>query len=161
MPFKSRAKRREYERTYWRKNSARRRDHRYYQDKARHANRRAALYGAQGRITTADIRRLLAGSPACTYCGSNNGPFRMGIDHVVPLDKHGENHVSNIVPCCHSCNASKWRTEKPWRWARAFDACTKCGNNDSKHVSKGLCERCYNAKRYAIRRTKKILKELA
>jgi hypothetical protein len=46
----------------------------------------------------------------CWYCGvefdySTTGHFT--IDHIIPLDKNGNNEIENLVPCCKSCNAIK------------------------------------------------------
>ena len=40
----------------------------------------------------------------CAYCGAKT---KVGIDHVVPLSRHGEHNISNIVPCCVDCNTKK------------------------------------------------------
>ena len=29
------------------------------------------------------------------------------VDHVVPLSKHGENKISNLVPACYRCNHNR------------------------------------------------------
>lgn len=29
-------------------------------------------------------------------------------------------------------------------WARAFDHCIKCGTNDTPHIARGLCSKCYD-----------------
>ena len=39
----------------------------------------------------------------CVYCA---GPFDT-IDHVIPLNRGGDNMKSNLVPACRSCNSSK------------------------------------------------------
>ena len=51
----------------------------------------------------------------CFYC--DRGPIDVGapgtrgnifhIDHIVPKDAGGPDHLSNYVPACHSCNSSK------------------------------------------------------
>lgn len=35
----------------------------------------------------------------------------------------------------------------PDRWARLYGCCIECGETTSKHVSRGLCSRCYQRKR--------------
>lgn len=47
-------------------------------------------------------------SDPCSYCGNENGGI---IDHIVPLEKSGSNHWSNLTSACVSCNSSK--TNKP------------------------------------------------
>lgn len=42
---------------------------------------------------------------SCAYCGSDNVTLTM--DHFIPISSGGEFTVSNIVPCCYSCNSSK------------------------------------------------------
>lgn len=41
---------------------------------------------------------------SCAYCGSSEP---LTIDHFVPISKGGELTVSNVIPCCCSCNSSK------------------------------------------------------
>lgn len=41
----------------------------------------------------------------CAYCGRQ--PKRIGLDHVVPLSRGGNNTLSNVVPVCRSCNSHK------------------------------------------------------
>lgn len=56
----------------------------------------------------------------CFYCDTElvkSGPIDVGapgargnifhIDHIVPKDAGGPDHLSNYVPACHSCNSSK------------------------------------------------------
>lgn len=45
-------------------------------------------------------------SYTCVYCRGFFGD-KITMDHVVPLSKGGNHTQSNIVPACHSCNASK------------------------------------------------------
>jgi very-short-patch-repair endonuclease len=30
------------------------------------------------------------------------------------------------------------------KWSREYDFCIQCGKNDRKHISNGICKRCYN-----------------
>lgn len=40
----------------------------------------------------------------CAYCGRKT---RLTKDHIIPLTLDGTNDISNIVPSCRACNASK------------------------------------------------------
>lgn len=40
----------------------------------------------------------------CTYCGSTDG---LEQDHIKPIYQGGQDTLSNIVPACQGCNASK------------------------------------------------------
>ncbi|MDX2539811.1 HNH endonuclease domain-containing protein [Streptomyces scabiei] len=42
-------------------------------------------------------------SPRCAYCA---GPA-IGVDHVWPRSRGGDDHPNNLVPACRSCNSSK------------------------------------------------------
>lgn len=43
----------------------------------------------------------------CVYCGTKLTMRTLTQDHVIPLSRGGTNWPSNLVPACHSCNASK------------------------------------------------------
>lgn len=43
----------------------------------------------------------------CWYCGIHITPKTMTIDHVIPQSKERNNSISNLVPCCQSCNSKK------------------------------------------------------
>jgi 5-methylcytosine-specific restriction endonuclease McrA len=136
MPYADPDERRAYYRE-WKKGAKKRRSNSYY-DSAKHANQRAELYGVVGRITTADARAVLNGA-TCHYCGS---VYLLGLDHVVPMAKGGPNIRANLVPACRACNSSKYRGNQPHRWAREYDACTRCKRTASKHHGHGLCNAC-------------------
>jgi hypothetical protein len=42
------------------------------------------------------------------------------VDHVVPLEQGGANDISNLVPACRSCNASK-RDRTPEQWRKSLE----------------------------------------
>lgn len=45
----------------------------------------------------------------------------MELEHVVPISSGGAHDISNIVPACHDCNASKRaRPMEEWYRAQAF-----------------------------------------
>lgn len=65
------------------------------------ADRRAA------EIETHTLEQWLAKRDAigcCIYCGSP-GPLEK--DHATPVTRGGSNGITNVVPACTSCNASK------------------------------------------------------
>lgn len=43
----------------------------------------------------------------CAYCGDNLCEEDFHIDHVFPKSLGGSNDLGNLMPSCHSCNASK------------------------------------------------------
>lgn len=48
----------------------------------------------------------------CAYCATDL-PKKWHLDHLVPFDQGGSNHISNRVPACPTCNEHEKR-EKPW-----------------------------------------------
>lgn len=53
-------------------------------------------------VTKKDVLRVL--SNVCFYCGSNKF---IELDHVIPISRGGKHSISNLVPACRPCNASK------------------------------------------------------
>lgn len=143
MPQSDPVARREYMRQYKKNNPARTKIAAKFYDAAKHANQRADNFGVSGHLMTAQVRAILEGSE-CHYCGSQ---VKLGLDHVIPMSDGGPNVPSNIVPCCHSCNASKWRQDRPGRWSRKHDACVNCGTSDRPHLALGLCQSCHTRQR--------------
>lgn len=45
----------------------------------------------------------------CAYCGSADGGLQR--DCVLPIARGGRYTISNVVPACRSCNASKCNAE--------------------------------------------------
>jgi len=45
----------------------------------------------------------------CAYCAAPEGPFQK--DCVLPISRGGRYTLSNVVPACASCNASKHNSE--------------------------------------------------
>ncbi len=139
MPYKDTAQRAEYQRQYRQRNRAKRVADRPDYDRTRHANKRAKKYGCSGIITIDDVR-LVMQVGRCHYCGISD---RLGIDHVVPLHAGGLNAASNLVCCCHSCNARKRRKEGISSWSEHAQACLGCGETERKHEGRGYCSKCY------------------
>lgn len=45
---------------------------------------------------------------ACAYCGKpDHRADELELEHVTPISRGGDHHLSNIVPACHQCNMSK------------------------------------------------------
>jgi 5-methylcytosine-specific restriction endonuclease McrA len=66
-------------------------------------------------LLAARSRDVTSAGGWCTYCGSM-GVRAEVVDHVVPLEQGGANDITNLVPACRSCNASKRdRTPEQWR----------------------------------------------
>ena len=72
---------------------------------------RAKKRNAQGTFTAADWKaKLEYYGYRCRYCGIHKSETSEGwleADHAIPLSQGGTNFISNIVPACRSCNASK------------------------------------------------------
>ncbi len=77
--------------------------------KAGSANKQAVLYNLPGRLLSSEVMGLfLSHSYSCYYCGKQStDPKEMTLDHVVPMSRGGDNHISNCVPACWDCNLSK------------------------------------------------------
>ena len=80
---------------------------------AANANRWARDHGVPGKLTTYGVTAMIkiAGG-RCLYCERPAQPDlghggALGIDHVIPFAAGGVNELSNVVPCCVSCNAQK------------------------------------------------------
>lgn len=94
-------------------------------NKASTLNRRAKQARASGRVTAAELFRLVTRHDfKCVYCGRKElelGPptgaiqtNALTIDHKVPLNEGGTGSIENMVPACFECNNEKDR-ETPKR----------------------------------------------
>jgi 5-methylcytosine-specific restriction endonuclease McrA len=151
VPHADPAARAAYRREWKRRNPGRYKAEAKIYDAMTHANERAEKYGAPGRLTQDDVRDVLA-IGSCHYCGTSE---RLGIDHVQPLHSGGANQRDNLVPACHSCNASKWRQDRPRRWAREHDRCVDCSTTERKHLAKGMCTKCHRRDRASHERAER------
>ncbi len=59
-------------------------------------------------LTEAEWAALMEAWAGCAYCGAE-GPLQK--DCMLPISRGGRYTVSNVVPACRSCNASKCNTE--------------------------------------------------
>jgi 5-methylcytosine-specific restriction endonuclease McrA len=74
---------------------------------AKSANRRAEMYGAQGRLSGQDVLELWRREPQCVDCGDG-----FGLDHVIALARGGSNTTGNLANRCRSCNSRKGARER-------------------------------------------------
>jgi 5-methylcytosine-specific restriction endonuclease McrA len=66
------------------------------------------------RSTTHDLsdaqwKALVAAWGGCAYCGDPEQSLEK--DCMLPIANGGRYTLSNVVPACRSCNASKWNIE--------------------------------------------------
>jgi 5-methylcytosine-specific restriction endonuclease McrA len=59
-------------------------------------------------LTDAEWAALMDAWGGCAYCGAA-GPLQK--DCMLPISRGGRYTVSNVVPACRSCNASKCNIE--------------------------------------------------
>lgn len=141
MPHSDPVEAQRYNREYKRRNRWRYAPTQSNYDRAKHANERAAKYGCQGTVTPDEVTAVMAAC-RCHYCSTTDG--LMTLDHVVPLHAGGINRPENMVCACRPCNISKYRQDRPHRWARQHDRCIDCSTTDYKHCCKGRCVPCHN-----------------
>lgn len=71
--------------------------------------RRARVASRANDLTGAQWVALQEAWGGCAYCGGDEGPLQK--DCLLPISRGGRYTLSNVVPCCGSCNASKCNTE--------------------------------------------------
>jgi hypothetical protein len=71
---------------------------------AKRANRVAAIFEAQGRLSMQGVLNLWQREPECVDCGDGRG-----LDHVIPLSRGGSNTTGNLANRCQRCNSRKGR----------------------------------------------------
>lgn len=74
---------------------------------ARRRQRRVRL--ADNDLTEVQWSALVAAWGGCAYCGAEEGSLQR--DCVQAISRGGRYTVSNVVPACASCNASKCNAE--------------------------------------------------
>jgi len=79
-------------------------------------NRHAAIKGAEGKWTEADVAlQLRTQKGLCWWCGvALNGVFHR--DHRIPLTRGGSNAPENLCLTCPKCNLSK-NNKLPSEWS--------------------------------------------
>jgi 5-methylcytosine-specific restriction endonuclease McrA len=60
-------------------------------------------------LTDAQWEELKDAWGGCAYCGAAGGALQK--DCLLPISRGGRYTLSNVVPACRSCNASKCNTE--------------------------------------------------
>ena len=60
-------------------------------------------------LTEAQWEALQDAWDGCAYCGAAGGALQK--DCLLPISRGGRYTLSNVVPACRSCNASKCNTE--------------------------------------------------
>lgn len=67
--------------------------------------RRAQRASVENSLTPEDWGNvLILYDYRCAYCGASDS---IEMDHIVPISLGGPHTISNVVPACRSCNASK------------------------------------------------------
>lgn len=89
--------------------------------RARLARRRARrVAAADNDLTDVQWEALLDAWGACAYCGSAGTPLQR--DCVLPISRGGRYTITNVVPACRSCNASKCNQEvTTWMRRKGLD----------------------------------------
>lgn len=74
-------------------------------------------------LTDAEWAALLAAWSGCAYCGAIDSPLQR--DCVLPISRGGRYTLTNVVPACRSCNASKCNEEVTgWLRRKRLDEAT-------------------------------------
>lgn len=60
-------------------------------------------------LTGAQWAALVGAWDGCAYCGVRTGPLQR--DCMLPVSRGGRYTITNVVPACSACNASKWNVE--------------------------------------------------
>lgn len=109
-----------------------------------HANKKAEELGVEGKLTRAEVERLLEEHAVCQLCDSS---ALLSIDHKKPWKKGGLNHISNIQIICWQCNMKKTYKDSRDSWSVHGESCKTCGTSRRKHEAHGLCVGCYEKAR--------------
>ena len=60
-----------------------------------------------GTVVTGTYNKLLNDNKICLYCGETLTNRNSVIDHMDPLSKGGLHSITNLIPCCKTCNMAK------------------------------------------------------
>ena len=75
---------------------------------------------ADNDLTAAEWSTLVDAWGGCAYCGANEVALQK--DCVLALSRGGRYTITNVVPACRSCNASKCNDEvTTWMRRRRLD----------------------------------------
>lgn len=73
-------------------------------------NQRMGFFNGISRESRRSALRLIASS-SCFSCGGKVNIAASAGDHLIPVVKGGKNSLSNYLPMCRSCNASKGKRD--------------------------------------------------
>jgi len=80
----------------------------YFNERARHANKRVRTqYGIVDKVTGEELMLLYELDHACTECHIDLKPAEVEFDHTTSLKAGGKHHISNINIKCQKCNKRK------------------------------------------------------
>ena len=71
--------------------------------------RKRRMAGVEHDLSPAEWASLQTAWGGCAYCGASGVPLQK--DCVLPISRGGRYTVTNVVPACGSCNASKCNDE--------------------------------------------------
>jgi len=76
-----------------------------YQREYRYKRNARIVSNGNNTLTRLEISKLFEQHPYCEYCGKID--TLLTIDHIVPINKGGQNCLANVTIACKSCNSSK------------------------------------------------------
>lgn len=76
-----------------------------YQREYKYKRNAKIISNGNNTLTRGQIALLFEKHPYCEYCGKIN--TLLTVDHIVPINKGGQNCLANVTIACKSCNSSK------------------------------------------------------